>query len=68
MPLFGRDTICRFSRNVSELKRMAARGFEDLLQVSTLVLDSVCNSDDLRYYHYLVVCHPSLHWPSTTVA
>ena len=67
VPSFGRDTIRRFSRNVSELKRMAARDFEDLLQVSTLVSDSVCNSDDLWYYHYLVVCHPGLHWPPTTV-
>ncbi len=30
---FGRDTIRRFRSNVSELKKMAARDFEDLLQV-----------------------------------
>lgn len=34
VPTFGRDTICRFRRNVSELKKMAARDFEDILQVS----------------------------------
>lgn len=34
VPTFGRDTIRRFSSNVSELKKLAARDFEDLLQVS----------------------------------
>lgn len=34
VPTFGRDTIRRFSRNVSEMKRIAAFDFEDILQVS----------------------------------
>jgi hypothetical protein len=34
LPTFGPDTIRRFLNNVSELKRLAARDFEDLLQVS----------------------------------
>lgn len=34
MPTFGRDTIRRFSSNISELKKLAARDFEDILQVS----------------------------------
>ena len=33
MPTFGRDTICRFVNNVTEMKQLAARNFEDLLQV-----------------------------------
>jgi hypothetical protein len=33
MPTFGADTIRRFSNNVSELKKLAARDFADLLQV-----------------------------------
>lgn len=33
---FGRDTIRRFRKNVSELKRFAARDFEDVLQVGTV--------------------------------
>jgi hypothetical protein len=33
VPTFGADTIRRFSNNVSELKKLAARDFEDLLQV-----------------------------------
>jgi hypothetical protein len=33
VPTFARDTIRRFGRNVSELKKMAARDYEDMLQV-----------------------------------
>ena len=33
IPTFGRDTIRRFATNSSEMKKMAARDFEDLLQV-----------------------------------
>ena len=33
VPTFGRDTIRCFRRNTSELKQMATRDFEDLLQV-----------------------------------
>jgi hypothetical protein len=35
VPGFGRDTIRRFGRNVSEMKQFAARNYEDLLQVRT---------------------------------
>jgi hypothetical protein len=34
VPTFGRDTIQHFQTNVSGLKKMAARNFEDILQVS----------------------------------
>ena len=30
---FGRDTIRKFSNNASAMKKLAARDFEDLLQV-----------------------------------
>lgn len=33
VPTFGRDTIRRFGANVSAMKKLAARDFEDLLQV-----------------------------------
>lgn len=33
MPTFGRDTIRRFRSNVSEMKQLAARDYEDMLQV-----------------------------------
>jgi hypothetical protein len=33
VPPFGQNTIRKFSNNVSGLKRLAARDFEDLLQV-----------------------------------
>ena len=41
VPTFGRDTIRRFRKNVSELKKMAARNFEDVLQVSVGVFTAV---------------------------
>lgn len=33
IPTFGRGTIRRFGRNASDLKKMAGRDYEDLLQV-----------------------------------
>lgn len=33
LPPFGRDTIRRFAHNVSEMKKLGARDFEDILQV-----------------------------------
>ncbi|KAJ7127990.1 hypothetical protein C8R44DRAFT_979464 [Mycena epipterygia] len=32
IPTFGRSTICRFHSSVSEMKKLAARDFEDILQ------------------------------------
>ncbi|KIY50698.1 hypothetical protein FISHEDRAFT_38882, partial [Fistulina hepatica ATCC 64428] len=34
IPMFGWDTICCFANNASEMKKLAARDFEDLLQCS----------------------------------
>jgi hypothetical protein len=34
VPTFGRDTIRKFSNNVSAMKKLAARDFEDMLQAS----------------------------------
>ena len=33
---FGRDTIRRFGHNVSDLKKLAARDYEDILQASII--------------------------------
>jgi hypothetical protein len=33
IPTFGRDTIRKFKQNASGMKKLAARDFEDLLQV-----------------------------------
>jgi hypothetical protein len=33
IPTFGRGTIRKFSNNASSMKKLAARDFEDLLQV-----------------------------------
>lgn len=37
VPTFGRSTIRRFSTNVSAMKKLAARNFEDMLQVCLIV-------------------------------
>lgn len=37
VPPFGRGTIRRFHTNASAMKKLAARDFEDLLQVSLLL-------------------------------
>lgn len=34
VPTFGRSTIRRFAENASAMKKLAARNYEDLLQVS----------------------------------
>jgi len=39
IPSFGRDTIRRFANNISELKKLAARDFEDLLLVCIYFLN-----------------------------
>jgi hypothetical protein len=38
-PLFGYDTIRKFANNVSEMKKMAARDYEDILQVCIPLFD-----------------------------
>jgi len=37
VPTFSQDTIQHFHKNVSEMKRLAARDFEDVLQVSVSI-------------------------------
>jgi hypothetical protein len=55
MPTFGAETIRRFSKNVSEMKKMAARDFENLLlvRVGSYIL-----------FQFLIegyaVCHPCI--------
>lgn len=38
MPTFGSSTIRMFSNNASEMKKLAARDFEDLLQVRIIAI------------------------------
>ena len=54
IPTFGRDTIQKFSDNVSALTKLAARDFEDLLQVSATFF--------LPFFHtgYQLVCDPGV--------
>jgi hypothetical protein len=52
VPTFGRDTIRKFSKNCSALKRVTAWEYEDLLQVSTA--HSLVGVALLK--HFLVQC------------
>jgi hypothetical protein len=48
IPSFGRDTIRSFSANCSEMKKMAAHDFENLLQVcSNVGFDHSCIADNI---------------------
>jgi hypothetical protein len=38
IPSFGHGVICKFADNTSEMKRLAARDFEDILQVCFVAL------------------------------
>ncbi|KAG2100219.1 uncharacterized protein F5147DRAFT_777132 [Suillus discolor] len=40
-PTFGRDTIRKFASDASEMKKMASRDFEDLLQCAIPVFDAL---------------------------
>ena len=44
MPVFGKETIRKFSSNTSALNKMAARDFEDILQVMYLLYVADPNS------------------------
>ncbi|KII95409.1 hypothetical protein PLICRDRAFT_48393 [Plicaturopsis crispa FD-325 SS-3] len=46
IPTFGNDTIRRFSNNASEMKKMAARNFEDLLQCAIPVFEGLIPGHD----------------------
>lgn len=41
VPTFGRGTIRRFGKNVSAMKKLAGRDFEDILQVTQSLLSSL---------------------------
>ncbi|KIJ58032.1 hypothetical protein HYDPIDRAFT_103404, partial [Hydnomerulius pinastri MD-312] len=60
VPTFGRDTIRRFSRNSSDMKRMSAYNFEDLLQCALPVFEGL-----LPEHHNLTVLellYTLCHW------
>ncbi|KAF8833975.1 hypothetical protein BDN67DRAFT_863774, partial [Paxillus ammoniavirescens] len=61
VPSFGHDTIRRFSRNTSEMKRMAARDFEDVLQCVIPVFEDLVpephNTNILELLYLLAEWH-----------
>jgi hypothetical protein len=69
MPTFGSSTIRRFASNASEMKKLAARDFEDLLQVSDMIF-AISGSDCAQNATFSAVFLPSkdffqnpiIHW------
>lgn len=57
VPTFGKSTICRFANNVSDMKKLAARDFEDILQV----IDSNIHPLHLLLI-FMTVLHSMLWW------
>lgn len=61
IPTFGRDTIRRFTRNTSSLKKLAARDWEDMLQVSIPIFEDLlpapCNNIILDLLFTLCTWH-----------
>ena len=57
IPPFGNGTIQKFHSNVSEMKRLAGRDWEDILQVNSQLHNSY-NSSNLDSIH--LVCNTSL--------
>ncbi|KAH7917303.1 hypothetical protein BV22DRAFT_1135525 [Leucogyrophana mollusca] len=54
VPTFGRDTIRKFASNTSELKKLAARDFEDLLQCAIPVFDALLPEPHNRHVSKLL--------------
>lgn len=60
IPTFGRDTIRKFSANMSEMKKLAARDFEDMLQCAIPVFDGLLpEPQNSAILHLLFTC---THW------
>lgn len=60
VPTFGHSTIRQFSENASSMKKMAARNYEDLLQVCLLSIFTSCSSQLLIISIYDIVCNASI--------
>ncbi|TFK16733.1 hypothetical protein FA15DRAFT_761328 [Coprinopsis marcescibilis] len=46
IPTFGVDTICKFAENTSEMKKLAARDFKDILQCCIAVFEDLLSEQD----------------------
>ncbi|KAH7905471.1 hypothetical protein BJ138DRAFT_1138264 [Hygrophoropsis aurantiaca] len=60
VPMFGQSTIQRFKANTSELKNMAARNFEDLLQCAIPVFDGLLPHP--QNAHVVQLLFTMAHW------
>ncbi|KAF9470573.1 hypothetical protein BDN70DRAFT_821197, partial [Pholiota conissans] len=54
IPTFGSDTIQKFTNNVSSMKKLAARDYEDLLQCAIPVFEGLLPDEDDTIVHNLL--------------
>ncbi|EDR01180.1 uncharacterized protein LACBIDRAFT_312455 [Laccaria bicolor S238N-H82] len=60
IPTFGKGTIRKFSSNTSQMKKLAARDFEDILQCALPVFDGLLTGDNqTSVMRLLFIC---AHW------
>ncbi|KAG6908713.1 hypothetical protein DXG01_003558, partial [Tephrocybe rancida] len=64
VPTFGRDTIRRFTSNASELKKMAAHNYEDLIQCMIPVFDGLLSDDAPNFLNRAIlrILFHLAHW------
>ncbi|KAJ3542953.1 hypothetical protein NMY22_g3318 [Coprinellus aureogranulatus] len=62
LPTYGRDTIRRFSKNVSDRKQFGAREYEDILQCAIPVFEGLFPGDHDRRVQCLL--YSMAHWHS----
>ncbi|KIJ51118.1 hypothetical protein M422DRAFT_245106, partial [Sphaerobolus stellatus SS14] len=61
IPTFGRDTIRTFTTNVSELKKLAARDYEDILQCSLPVFEGLFDEPHATNIKTMLFCLSEWH-------
>ncbi|EJD40079.1 hypothetical protein AURDEDRAFT_70584, partial [Auricularia subglabra TFB-10046 SS5] len=61
MATFGRSTIRKFHNNVSELKKLAARDFEDILQCAIPAIDGILPSPLDKLFQDLLFVAADFH-------
>jgi hypothetical protein len=58
VPVFGQSTIRKFPHNVADMKKLAARDFEDILQVSRI--NKIAHVWGLHYPQCAIPCFEGL--------
>lgn len=69
VPTFGGGTIWKFHTNVSRLKKLAARDFEDILQVcSHVCISCLLSTNVINMIHSALCCVSRAYYQSHSIA